>query len=187
MRQRTRRRRGDRDRLTTNVIRRTVARRRLMPQRTHRRTADRISGGPVAGAYRPREVVNQRGMGAQLRQPRGYGGREVMTRHLNRVFCVQPISDPIHGDRPTFSLRPMLTMQSETAGARRNGSRKRWRPDGGRSGRFGRYLLTGHLRGGRFCQPRCAERSQPGTHLRPLASALNSTPGRPAKPSGTSP
>lgn len=76
-------------------------------------TGDGIRGGPVAGAYRSREV-NQLGMGAQLRQPHGYSGRKVMTRHLSRVFCVQPISNAIHGDRgPSLLCSRMPTARPE--------------------------------------------------------------------------
>ena len=70
---------------------------------------------------------------------------------------------PDPADHPVFALSPGTFARLEPVGRRTSPRR----------------LFSG--------QSRLAEGSQPGTQLRPLASALNSTPGRPAKPSGTSP
>ena len=62
---------------------------------------------PVADVYRSCEVLNQRAMGPQLRQPRRDGGHNVMTRHVSRMSFVQAIGDPI--DRRRWYCPPVMS------------------------------------------------------------------------------
>src|SRR6476620_5786389 len=68
---------------------------------------NRIGFRPVADVDRSCEVLNQRAMGPQLRQPRRDGGHNVMTRHVSRMSFVQAIGDPI--DRRRWYCPPVMS------------------------------------------------------------------------------
>ena len=68
---------------------------------------NRIGCRPVADVDRSCEVLNQRAMGPQLRQPRRDGGHNVMTRHVSRMSFVQAIGDPI--DRRRWYCPPVMS------------------------------------------------------------------------------